>query len=581
MNTTSSTEIALWALAQMPFLDAVEFSAITALPGRTARETLSRLGNHDCAGIVHHTRSDGFRVRRWYLSPRGIGELAKARLMNETVGELLETYGLMSYEGRRFLVRRLDAVEVIYKVAQHVANEADDFEGPRLTWRWERQGAFDAVLRLQSGHTLAISRIGSTHTGAAIKTRLMTLRNVHRRGDLPATLLLVPGVMELHRATAYLRSHGIYQAFVVAEPDLFTSCSQSEPWLSPKGRTYSIRDVLADAQVSTMPPTRRPEERRTLPASDISNNLSELDLASRDFSNPSRRLLRLLYDWPFSQISQLQRMMGVSRGHMGRSAGQLSRAGLIHHVRIGRTPQERRTNQTRLTLSEAGLVYLSRVDRSSTVIARNQWAVEPSDDGDTNYHINSFRVSGTKARSLLRERLHTDGVNAFISLLMDSCRRSAVWDILQVLPAHRWERRYNYGTRRNRQYRYIARAIRPDAIFILRHPDRPFASFVLEFERRARSQSTIGPKIERYRPYFASDETQSDFPDGRPTILFVFEGREYAANFVSYTKRIGGRPLPMLVSSLDDLEQAGSVFRNRWLNPWRLNAGHLTLSSTL
>ena len=76
-----------------------------------------------------------------------------------------------------------------------------------------------------------------------------------------------------------------------------------------------------------------------------------------------------------------------------------------------------------MALGAAGLRYLSRVDRSS--------------------------------EQLMRERRHTDGVYDFVSLLMSSCRESRVWSLVQALPAHRWERRYKYGTRRRGRFRDI------------------------------------------------------------------------------------------------------------------------------
>ena len=162
----------------------------------------------------------------------------------------------------------------------------------------------------------------------------------------------------------------------------------------------------------------------------------------------------------------------------------------------------------------------------------------------------------------------------FVSLLMASCRESRVWDLVQALPAHRWERRYRYGTRGRGRFRDIMRAVRPDATLILEHPDRPFTSFVLEFERRARNPSNIAPKIARYRTYYAADDTRHDLPDGRPTVLFVFERREHAAGFARYAATERGTALPLLVSSLEDLQNAGSVFRDCWLHPWRLDAGY-------
>ena len=308
-------------------------------------------------------------------------------------------------------------------------------------------------------------------------------------------------------------------------------------------------------------------------------DVDELDRAATELTVPARTLLRLLHDWPLARVSQLQRMTGISAGHLGRAKGQLSGSGLVHHLRIGRTPKQRRANETRLTLGAAGLRYLSRVDRSSEQLMRKQWLVEPNESGDTTYRIPGFRVVGTKSRTLLRERRHTDGVYDFVSLLMASCRESRVWNLVQALPAHRWERRYRYGTRGRGRFRDIMRAVRPDATLILEHPDRPFTSFVLEFERRARNPSNIAPKIARYRTYYAADDTRHDFPDGHPTVLFVFERREHAAGFARYAATERGIALPLLVSSLEDLQNAGSVFRDCWLHPWRLDAGYQVMRS--
>ena len=156
---------------------------------------------------------------------------------------------------------------------------------------------------------------------------------------------------------------------------------------------------------------------------------------------------------------------------------------------------------------------------------RSSWLVEPHESGDETFSIPHFRVVGKKAYTLLRERRHTDGVYDFLSLLMASCRNSRIWTFRQALPAHRWERRYRYGIRRSRNFQDVWRAVRPDASFILKHPDR-HVSFALEYERRAKNPSKMDPKLEQYRTYFASADTSRDFIDGLPTVLFVFETRE-------------------------------------------------------
>ena len=579
MNISFSTDETLAVLAQMPFLDSIELAAVAGLPERTAREALRRLDGHGCVGNVRHARPDGFRVRRWYLTPRGIAELARSRLADETPEALIVSNDLLSAQGRRYLLRRLDAAAVLYRVAQDVASSVGVGEGLRFTWRWERQGTLDAVLQLSDGRTAAMSRIGSTHTGEAVGSRLRTLQNMHDRGSVRTTMLLVPGMTEMERALNHAHERNVRGVFVATESEVLSSPPGSRLWHTSARDMLSSREALEGMPASDMPRTRRPEHRRSMPSETLGADTDEQDRAATEMSVPARTLLRLLHDWPLASVSQLQRMTGISTGHLGRAKGQLSRAGLVHHLRIGRTPKQRKDNETRLVLSAAGLRYLSRVDRSSEQLVREQWLVEPHEGGDATYPIPGFRVVGTKSRTLLRERRHTDGVYDFVSLLMASCRESRVWNLVQTLPAHRWERRYRYGTRGRGRFRDIMRAVRPDATLILEHLDRPFTSFVLEFERRARNPSNIAPKIARYRTYYAADDTRHDLPDGRPTVLFVFERREHAAGFARYAATERGTALPLLVSSLDDLQNAGSVFRDCWLHPWRLDAGYQVMRS--
>ena len=51
MNTSSSTDETLAALAQMPFLDSIELAAVTGLPERTAQGGPAPAG---CARVRRH-----------------------------------------------------------------------------------------------------------------------------------------------------------------------------------------------------------------------------------------------------------------------------------------------------------------------------------------------------------------------------------------------------------------------------------------------------------------------------------------------------------------------------------------------
>ena len=577
MNTSKSTYTTLSALSQMPFLDSLELSEIAHLQGRTARETLRRLSEKGCIEGVPYTRPEASRLMRYCLTPTGVEMLADLQRKDKTPDELIFSQDLLSAQGRRYLLRRMHAVAALYRIAQDVSVSFKEDSESHLKWRWERQGAVDAVMQLTAGRTVAISRIGSTHSGEAIRSRLRTLGNMHERQAIRITLLLVPGMMDIERALNYMYNRDIEGVFVASEDEMLSSPLRSEIWHSPDKSVSTLSAALAKIPTSEMPSIRRPMDRLTMPSEMLTADTTDLDMVASTQTIPARQLLRLLYDWPFVRISQLRMMLGISDGHLRRVKGQLSQAGLVHHLHIGHTNKQRLDNETRLVLSASALRYLSRVDRSSEPLMRSSWLVEPHESGDETFSIPHFRVVGKKAYTLLRERRHTDGVYDFLSLLMASCRNSRIWTFRQALPAHRWERRYRYGIRRSRNFQDVWRAVRPDASFILKHPDR-HVSFALEYERRAKNPSKMDPKLEQYRTYFASADTSRDFIDGLPTVLFVFETREGAGNFTSYAST-GDEPFPLLVSSLEDLQGAASVFRNNWLAPWHLDRGHVSLAA--
>ena len=100
MYVSRSTDLTLAALAQMPFMDSADLAAVTGLPGRTIRESLRRLCAHGCLGTVSHTRPDGARVKRAYLTLEGIEELAQSRLRGEDAYDLLAENDMLSAQGQ-------------------------------------------------------------------------------------------------------------------------------------------------------------------------------------------------------------------------------------------------------------------------------------------------------------------------------------------------------------------------------------------------------------------------------------------------------------------------------------------------
>ena len=572
-STPTNIRMLMW-FALMPFLERSELAMIADLPSSTVRDALRRFHENGMLEFVQHARSGISRVKRGCLTLTGVEALAKLRRKGETPRSLMYELSV-STQARRYVVRRLDVAAVLYRIAQDVASLQTRING----WQWARRGGLDATMSLADGGVVGLSRIGSTHSGSAINDRLNTLDGMHFREDRLVTLLLVPGPIEVGRVLSRFYDSGI-NLFVAIESDVMSSPPVLDVWHGLEGGTYSLKSLLTLMTCSVMPNIRMMSGARiSLPSEKLGRDVSELDAVGCVLTIPARDILRLLYDWPFIRVSQLQTILGVSKGHLRHTTALLSRLGMVHHLRIGSTPTQRSTNETRLCLSAATLRYLSYVDRSDVGELNDNWLVVPDPAGDKVHPVPNYSVQGGAASRLLNERRHTDGVYYFVAMLMDACRESSRWRVVQVLPAHRWERRFKIYTRKEH-------GIRPDATFLLEHGGKEH-SFALEYERRANvpTRNTalptrMAPKVQLYRNYYSSAETVHDFVDGRVKILIVFENAEDEAVFNSYVSRDGGNALPMLVSNRPLLEREGVLGRN-WLFPWRLDAGRQPLQVLL
>lgn len=563
---------ALSTLASMPFLTVAELAAVTGQHDSTVRDTLQRLEEGALVEAITHALSPRSRSRRWFLTPAGIAEFARRRRQDENPDDLLKTFALTT-QWRRNLLRRLDAVAIIYRVAQHVAEASE----PQFTWRWDRRGALDAAFRLQSGRTAGVVRIGSGLSGKAVSSRMGTLLNLHRRGELQAALIIVPGPMDVHRIRRQAAGKGML-LFVTFEPELMQATSSAAVWHRlGDGEQMTLDEVLNKVPPQAeLPHTRQSQKRASMPAVTLGENVGEVDMLASELTVPEKQMLDLLHNWPIVSTSQLPRMLNVSEGHMRRTKGRLSRLELIHSLRIGRTAAQRHRNETRICLSNAGLQYTARRDRAKLKNMLARWGVAPDPAGDEAFRIPGHRIDGKKLETLVKELRHTTGTYEVVSLIMEACHQSRSLKVAQMLPAHRWERRYRYGTRRSRTRRDVWRAVKPDAVFLLEHraANRQTA-YILEYERRATEPAKMEERIQPYRTYYGSPDTDNDFPE-RPTLLVVFQKIEDASGFVSYARDTDGA-IPMLVSSVEEIERNGNALGNCWMMPWRLDEGSLPI----
>ena len=556
----------LSALASVPFAERDELAAFAGLPPSSTLESLLRLEARGLVAFVRHTRTNTSRVRRWYLTPRGITCLAE--LQGDTTGRLLRELPL-SAEWQRHLLRRLDAVAPLYRIGREVAGCTD---GP-VGWRWLRAGALDALLELPDGGTLALVRLGSTLSWQAMRSRVGTLYGMQRAHRCPTALILLPGNLEAQRLAADLRGRAI-DACAAAEHDLMQTAPGSAIWRSfgsARGLTLqqAISEIISRSKMRGREPAG--SARASMPGPTISDGADPLDLVATELTMPGRRLLDALYDWPLTTAEHLGMLLDMTESMLKKTRAHLVKRGLVCQVRIGGTPELRRRNGTRLCLGPAGLRYIARRDRRRVSDLLERWSITPDEAGDERLEILHYRLEGSKLRVLARELRHTDGVSDFVGSLAAVCREGAGWRLRQALPPHRWERWFRYNA--------DWRSIRPDATVELEHRGRKLA-YLLEYEERARNPAPMAAKLRRYRRYFGAADTRADFDGTGTTALFVFPDEATASRFCALAARTLRRPLPMLVSSVEVLTETGPL-GGAWRSPWRLQRGYMSLAAAL
>ena len=459
------------ALGRMPFLERRELASVSSVPERTALNALHRLEKGGLVDPVKHSLHERSRMQRWYLTPKGIEKFAE--LEELTPDEALRRFPL-SAEWRRWLLRRMETVATCYRIALDASLPYDGL----LRWRWERSGPLDAFMTLPDGRTLGIARFGPALPRRSMYSRLGSMMEMHRRNVLFAVLLVVPGPIEAHGFLERMKGE-LLDLSLAVESEVRHLRPGDSLWRSHTYRpdtAFPIEGVIKGVVRRPPIPAAAPPRRATIPGGLVGEGEKELDLVSCNLGQPAGRMVDALADWPLMRLTGLAEFLGISLERAKDGRAQLTRSGLAVGLRFGRTAAERSDNESRLALSIDGLRHLAWRDRTRLSDLTASWGIQPSQSGDAALHLSNYRVRGSKLRVLARELKHTDGVHRFISALASSCRRADQWELLEVLPPHRWERWFHYN---NRRY-----GLKPDATVQLAWRGTNM-SLMLEYEERA------------------------------------------------------------------------------------------------
>ena len=531
-----STE-ALWLLASMPFLDRLELAAVSGWSRGSAYEHVASLEDDGLVTSVGHGAPLISSTRRYSITAAGLDRLA---MEADTTAERMLALFPVSRQWQRMLLRRLDAVGVIYRVVATVAEL-----GRIRRFHWYGGMPLDAGIVLEDGRTIAVVRQGTTSDRTAFAKRLWRLLE----GPLPSVLLAVaPNGVRLRQARRQLASAPAV-SFLASEEDAALSDAGDPIWHLPSlGDVLDLRTALGHAKAGGELPFEPSAARAAVPE-DLQRSQPEQDtpdhLLPALLTPAEKRTLDLLFDWPWIASADLGGLLGVKRSQLSRLVARLRGLDLVTHTRA---------SVRRLALTDRGLTLLSRRDRVAAVMALKRWSVTPF---DPKAPVTWRNVSGSRSRQLLRNIEHTGAVHAFIAALARQCRRTEGWEVVRLDPPSRASRHFRYEGRLH--------SVRPDAFGTVRYGEREWP-FFLEWERRAVRPVTMASRLAPYLRYYSSHRPVDDH-GAQPAVLVVFDDDVIESHFLRVAREEiarAGVHVPLWVShtaALNNLGPLGPAWR--------------------
>ena len=542
-------------LCAAPLTTVRELSRISRVPTSTLRdrlEKLAKLGLADC--VPHHLSALGARPQlRYFPTAQGI-TTADAAIKGEA--SILRAYPV-SKQWVRLLAERLDAIAVLYRVAALIA-DADPQQQPVRVDHY-RRGPYDLRLTLSGGRSIGLIRQGPMLPTANLRYRLRTTERMASDERPFVTLVLTHADQATRRAIRALGDPLEHRrTFVAMEGGQLAGDAEAVVWqqggnglgdnppvhIVPNASLAGILAWMDRLWASTSSclgdsPTPHPD---ALDASGVQASMPEpsqqLGAAlSVQLTCGDKDALDLLAAWPLGTREQLAGLMGgVTRRRVNQVLRSLRQRGLV------------RADGPQHILTDAGLTYLARRDRTAVGLTLDRWSPEPS-------HSNPDVYAGTALHALAAQRRHHAGVIGFAAALSAEVARSPDHDLVDLLPTARASIAY-----RDDGTTYV---IHPDASFTLEDHGR-WRSYLLEFERRATTPRRVAARLASYRRYVQSGWAERDHEGHLPQVLFVFESPGSEAAFLGIADELTG--VPIITSNAETLAARG-ILGDAWILP--------------
>ena len=536
-------------LSRMPFIDMMELAGILGEPPATVHRALTGLLAGGIVGRVTHGTALLPSSQRYYLTASGIGE-ATGSLGFATPSDFVRTYPA-SREWLTLLIRRMDAVAAVYRLA---ASMSPGIDGLRSHVEFHRRGRFDATITLQYRRNFGVVRQGLALRRRSLYDRLRAIAEYDYTRRPDTVLILVPSVWEERLTTRFCEDRNLHDCYVAVESRDALERRDLRLWCQPSwvigSRYFSLDAVSSHASPGGALRTESPSRKR----SSIPRPERMVRAAPTFGISPSeKRTLDLITDHPMIPRERLAIWLGVSEGRVSQMMHNLVSAwGLLE--------RRGKRGDTRYTLSDEGIRYITHRDRAELPTTRGIWSTAlTTDQQGRRRHV------GHRIDTWARQTKHADGITWFLSKLEAEARADPDSELLWSVPTARADRAYNWGDA----------AIAPDAVgnVVAEGLEIPF---YLEYELRARHPEGVIARLSPYMSYYWSTEPGEDQPPF-PVTLFVVDTEEVEATYVRTAARMPRMSLPVLVSCVPVLSTTG-ILGQSWHSLWEPESPRLALS---
>ena len=537
-------------LSRTPFVDSAELALILGEPHATVHRALTGLLADGIVGRVSHGTAHLPSSQRYFLTANGIRQAAGI-LGFATPSDFVRAYPV-SREWLTLLIRRMDAVAAVYRLA---ASMSPGIDGLRSHVEFHRRGRFDATITLHDGRSFGVVRQGLALRRRSLydrRRRAIAGYDYTRRPS--AVLILVPSVWEERLTTRFCERLNLDDCYVAVESRNALERRDLRLWhkYSWVGSTYrTLEDVSSHGSPGGTRSTASPERKRaSLPRPERPAQPAP----AFGVSPAEKRTLDLVTDHPMIPREHLARWLGISEGRVSQMMHSLVDTwGLV----------ERRGNRgdTRYTLSAEGIRYVTHRDRAQLPTTQGIWSTALTTDKQ-----GRRRHVGHRIDTWAKQTKHADGITWFLSKLQAEARAAPDSELQWSVPTARSDRAYNWGDS----------AIAPDAVGKLTAQGLRIP-FYFEYELRARHPQGVIARLDPYESYYWSNEHKEDQPP-YPVTLFVVDTEEVEDTYVRTAARMSRMSLPVLVSCIPVLSQAGILGRS-WRPLWEPESPRLPLSA--